>query len=63
MKGEPLPCPHQLNRPSAQILAKVVEQKLERAVAPDHPREDVARHRLRRGEQHRLDRRLPFPPA
>ena len=38
-------------------------QELERAVAPDHAREDLAGHRLRRGEQDGLDPRLPFPPA
>ena len=57
------PCPDELDRPPAKIFAQVVEQKVEDAIASNHPCEDLAGHGLRRGEQHRLDARLPFPPA
>ena len=63
MKGKALPCPDELDRPPAQVFLQVVEQELEGAVAPDDARQDVSGHRLRRGEQHRLDPGLPFAPA
>jgi hypothetical protein len=63
VEGKVLPCPDELDRPPAEILAQVVEEEVERAVAPDHAREHFAGHGLRRGEQHRLDPRLPFAPA
>ena len=63
VEGKTLPCPDELDRPPAQVFFQVVEQELEGAVAPDHARQDVSRDRLRRGEQHRLDPRLPFAPA
>ena len=63
VKRKALPCPDELDRPPAKIFLQVVEQELEGAVAPDHAREDVSGHRLRRGEQDGLDPRLPFAPA
>ena len=61
--AKPLPCPDELDRPPAKIFAQVVEEEVEDAIASDHPCENLASHRLRRSEQHRLDARLPFPPA
>ena len=63
VKRKALPCPDELDRPPAQVFLQVVEQELEGAVAPDHARQDFSGHRLRRGEQHRLDPGLPFAPA
>ncbi len=57
MKGEALPCPDEFD------WLQVVDEELEGAVAPDHAGEDVSRDRLRRGDEHRLDSRLPFAPA
>ena len=63
MEGKALPCPDEFDRPPAQVFFQVVEQELEGAIAPDHARKDFSGHRLRRGEQHRLDPGLPFAPA
>jgi len=63
VEGKTLPCPDELDRRPPQILAEVVEQEVEGAVAADDAGEDFAGHRLRRGEQHRLDAGFPFAPA
>lgn len=54
---------HQLVRPAAQLVANIVDDAVEVAVAPDHPGQDLARHRLGRGKNHRLDPAHPFAPA
>ena len=63
MERKTLPCPDEFDRPPAKIFAQVVKQEVEDAIASNHPCEDLAGHGLRRGEQHRLDARLPFAPA
>ncbi len=62
VKRKTLPCPDERDRPSAQVFLQIVDEELERAVAPDDAGEDVSRDRLRRGEQDGFDPRLPFPP-
>jgi hypothetical protein len=63
VEGETPPCRDQLDRPPAEIFLQIVEEEVEGAAAADHARQDFSRDGLRRGEQHRLDPGLPFPPT
>jgi hypothetical protein len=54
---------YQVVRPAAQLVANRLDERLEVAVAPDHLGQHLARYRLRRGENHRLDPAHPFSPA